>query len=33
MVSGAVLKQFLSYLKSQIGGGWSLEGRKAKEDF
>ena len=30
MLSGAVLKQFRSYLKSQVGHGWSVEGRKSK---
>ncbi len=30
MISGAVLKQFRSYLKSQVGHGWSVEGRKNK---
>ena len=30
MLSGAVLKQFRTYLKSQIGHGWSVEGRKSK---
>ena len=30
MLSGAVLKQFRTYLKSQVGHGWSLAGRKSK---
>ena len=30
MLSGAVLKQFRTYLKSQVGHGWSAEGRKSK---
>ena len=30
MLSGAVLKQFRTYLKSQVGHGWSVEGRKSK---
>ena len=30
MLSGAVLKQFRTYLKSQVGNGWSVEGRKSK---
>jgi len=31
MLSGAVLKQFRTYLKSQVGHGWSVEGRKSKK--
>ena len=30
MISGTVLKQFRTYLKSQVGHGWSVEGRKSK---
>ena len=30
MLSGTVLKQFRTYLKSQVGHGWSVEGRKSK---
>ena len=30
MLSGSVLKQFRTYLKSQVGHGWSAEGRKSK---
>ena len=30
MLSGAVLKQFRTYLKSQVGHGWSVERRKSK---
>ena len=30
MLSGPVLKQFRTYLKSQVGNGWSVEGRKSK---
>ena len=30
MISGAVLKQFRTYLKSQVGHGWSVERRKSK---
>ena len=30
MLSGAVLKQFGTYLKNQVGHGWILEGRKSK---
>ena len=30
MLSGSVLKQFRTYLKSQVGHGWSVEGRKSK---
>ena len=30
MLSGTVLKQFRIYLKSQVGHGWSVEGRKSK---
>ena len=30
MLSGTVLKQFRTYLKSQVGNGWSVEGRKSK---
>ena len=30
MLSGLVLKQFHTYLKSQVGNGWSVEGRKSK---
>jgi len=30
MLSGALLKQFRTYLKSQVGHGWSVEGRKSK---
>ena len=30
MLSGAVIKQFRNYLKSQVGNGWSVEGRKSK---
>ena len=33
MLSGAVLKQFRTYLKSQVGHGWSVEGRKSKGRF
>tara|TARA_B100000989_G_C19239560_1_gene343405 strand:- start:450 stop:554 length:105 start_codon:yes stop_codon:yes gene_type:complete len=28
MLSGAVLKQFRTYLKSQVGHGWSVERTK-----
>ncbi len=31
MLSGSVLKQFRTYLKSQVGHGWSVEGRKSKD--
>ena len=30
MLSGLVLKQFRTYLKSQVGHGWIVEGRKSK---
>ena len=30
MLSGAVLKQFRTYLKSQVVHGWGVEGRKSK---
>tara|TARA_B100000401_G_C52713860_1_gene675188 strand:+ start:38 stop:250 length:213 start_codon:yes stop_codon:yes gene_type:complete len=30
MLSEAVLNQFRTYLKSQVGHGWSVEGRKSK---
>ena len=30
MLSEAVLKQFCTYLKSQVNHGWSVEGRKSK---
>ncbi len=30
MLSGTVLKQFRTYLKSQVGHGWSVEVRKSK---
>ena len=30
MLSEAVLKQFRTYLKSQVGHVWSVEGRKSK---
>ena len=30
MLSGAVLKQFRTYLKSQVGNGWSVERIKSK---
>ena len=30
MLSGNVLKQFRTYLKSQVGNGWIVEGRKSK---
>ena len=30
MLSATVLKQFRTYLKSQVGQGWSVEGRKSK---
>ena len=30
MLYGTVLKQFRTYLKSQVGHGWSVEGRKSK---
>ena len=33
MLSGAVLKQFRTYLKSQVGHGWSVEGRKSNRRF
>ena len=33
MLSGAVLKQFRTYLKSQVGHGWSVEGRKSKRRY
>jgi len=33
MLSGAVLKQFRTYLKSQVGHGWSEEGTYAGKDF
>ena len=31
MLSGPVLKQFRTYLKSQVGHGWSVEGRKKQK--
>ena len=31
MLSGPVLKQFRTSLKSQVGNGWSVEGRKSRE--
>jgi len=30
MLSGAVLRQFHTYLKSQVGHGWIVEERKSK---
>ena len=30
MLSGAVLEQFRTYLESQVGHGWIVEGRKRK---
>ena len=33
MLSGTVLKQFRTYLKSQVGHGWSVEGRKSKRRY
>ena len=30
MLSGPVLKQFRTYLKSQVCNGWSVKGRKSK---
>jgi len=30
MLSRDVLTQFCTYLKSQVGHGWSVEGRKSK---
>ena len=33
MLSGTVLKQFCTYLKSQVGHGWSVEGRKSKRRY
>ena len=30
MLSGPVLMQFHAYLKSQVGNGWTMEGRKSK---
>ena len=30
MLSGAVQKQFRTFLKSQVGNSWSVEGRKNK---
>ena len=33
MLSGPVLKQFRTYLKSQIGNGWSVEGRQSKRKY
>ena len=30
MLSGPVLKQFRTYLKSQFGNGWNAEGRNNK---
>ena len=30
MLSGTVVKQFRTYLKSQVGHVWSVEGRKSK---
>ena len=33
MLSGTVIKQFCTYLKSQICHGWSLEGRKSKRRY
>ena len=30
MLSGHVLKQFRTYFKSQVGHGWSVEGRKSR---
>ena len=30
MLSGPVLKQFRTYLKSEVCHGWSVEGRKSK---
>ncbi|MAO02881.1 MAG: hypothetical protein CMD05_08200 [Flavobacteriales bacterium] len=31
MLSGGVLKQFRTYLKSQVGHGWSVEGWKSRD--
>ena len=33
MLSGTLLKQFRTYLKSQVGHGWSAEGRKSKRRY
>ena len=33
MLSGTVLKQFHTYLKSKVGYGWSVEGRKSKRRY
>ena len=33
MLSGTVLKQFRTYLKSQVGHGWSVEGRNGKRRY
>ena len=33
MISGPVLKKFRTYLKSQVGNGWSVEGRKSRRRF
>ncbi|KGF87182.1 hypothetical protein PROCH_0768 [Prochlorococcus marinus str. EQPAC1] len=33
MLSGAELKQFRTYLKSQVGHGWSVEGRQSKRRY
>ena len=30
MLSGSILKKLRTYLKSQVGHGWSAEGRKSK---
>ena len=33
MISGAVLKQFRTYSKSQVGHGWSVEERQSKRRY
>ena len=33
MLSGTLLKQFRTYLKSQVGHGWSVEGRQSKRRY
>ena len=33
MLSGTLLKQFRAYLKSHVGHGWSVEGRKSKRRY
>ena len=33
MLSGTVLKQFRTYLKSHVGQGWTLENRKSRRSY